>query len=200
VNRAHPVFSRAGCLSGLLLVLGVAVAMAVSGGAIFNPGDLTAHADNATPARPVASHAEIGNDCGLCHAPFAGVTAERCLQCHAGVDQQRVASTGLHGSGEAMQATRCETCHSDHQGRDFDPSAAALAQFDHGGLRFTLARHAQDYAGQTLECAGCHRLGDYDYEPAACVECHGAPSRSLWPSTARRLGWIAWRATTARMR
>jgi hypothetical protein len=173
MNRAHPVFSRWGCLAGVLLVAVVGAAMAVSGGAIFSPGELTAFADNAGPAEPVASHAEIGNDCAACHAPFTGVSAERCQACHESVAGQRAAGTGLHGALPNAQAARCEGCHTDHHGRGFDPSADALERFDHGLVGFSLARHAEDYRGAPLDCAGCHRLADFHFEAAACVECHG---------------------------
>ena len=173
MNRAHPVFSRWGCVAGVLLVVGVGVALAVSGGAIFSPGDLTAFADNAVPVQPVASHAEIGNDCAACHAPFTGITAERCEACHESVASQRAAGTGLHGALPNAQAARCEDCHTDHQGRDFDPSADALERFDHSQVGFSLARHMEDFQGTPLACESCHQLADFQSEPATCLQCHG---------------------------
>ena len=173
MNRAHPLFSRVGCASGVLLVAAVGLAIALTGGAIFSPGALTAFADNPTPAEPVASHAEIGNDCGQCHAPFAGVTTERCEACHATVAQQRATGTGLHGVLPEAEAGECAQCHSDHRGADFDPSAGALNRFDHAALGFSLARHGVDYNGRPLDCAACHRAADFQFEPATCVECHG---------------------------
>ena len=173
MTRIHPVFSRWGCLGGLLLVAGVALAIAVSGGAIFSPGQLTAHADDVVPSMSLASHAEIGNDCAQCHAPFTGITAERCQVCHVGIADERTAGSGLHGALPAAQARRCDGCHTDHQGRDFDPSAAALQQFDHNLVGFTLARHLADFVGSPITCHDCHSSGDYQSEPAACAACHG---------------------------
>ncbi len=172
MKRAHPIFSRWGCLAGLLLVAGVAAALALSGGAIFSPGALTAFADDPVPAQPVASHAEIGNDCAQCHAPFTGITAERCQACHTRVAEQRATGTGLHGALPAAEVSRCADCHTDHHGRDFDPSADALLRFDHTLVGFSLEKHVEDFQGQPLACEGCHRLADFQFEAAACVDCH----------------------------
>lgn len=172
MNRAHPVFSRAGCLGGVVLVLGVLAGIAVSGGALFSPGELTAFADDVVPAQPVASHAEIGNDCRQCHAPFTGISAQRCLACHDRVAQQRASGGGLHGALAAPQAARCDDCHTDHQGRAFDPSTDALLRLDHASLGFSLARHVEDFQGQPLACQGCHQQPDFQFEPVACAVCH----------------------------
>jgi hypothetical protein len=188
MRQAHPIFSRWGCLSGLLLVTGVGLAIAFSGGSIFNPGELTTYADDAVPAQPVGSHAEIGNDCAQCHAPFAGVTASRCQACHTEVAEQRAAGTGLHGALPLAEAGGCAGCHSDHHGRDFNPSEAALLDFDHTLVGFSLVLHAEDFQGQPMACESCHRQVDFAYEPATCLACHGQVETAFIPDHVAAFG------------
>jgi hypothetical protein len=174
LNRQHPLFSPLGCLGGLLLIVGIGVAVFFTGGAIFSPGDLTSLSANAMPLKGFHSHAEFQNNCGLCHTPLAGVTADRCLACHADVGQERATASGLHGKLAAAEANRCQDCHMDHQGRDFNPNLVAFKKFDHAALGFTLDRHIVGYDGAPLDCQSCHTGGQYQFQAASCINCHGA--------------------------
>ena len=171
LSRSHPIFSPIGCLGGLVLLAGIALAVWVTGGAIFSPGELTAHAAEAAPLNGFASHAAFQNDCTQCHAPLAGIDPARCEACHANVAQQRQAGTGLHGTLPAEAAARCQDCHRDHQGRDFDPATSALGTFDHAQVGFALERHLLNFDGAPLACANCHSA-DFAFTPDTCVSCH----------------------------
>ena len=98
ISRPHPLFSRLGCLGGLAVMAGIVIAVAVSGGAIFSPGDLSAHAAEAAEAAPESgftSHADFQNDCGQCHAPLAGLDPARCEACHTDAAQGRFSELAL---------------------------------------------------------------------------------------------------------
>ena len=62
---------------GLLLLSGIAAALAFTGGLAFSPGEVSAEARNHTPLNGQASHVTFETACGQCHAPFTGVSAER---------------------------------------------------------------------------------------------------------------------------
>ncbi|MBL8092918.1 MAG: hypothetical protein JNL73_02025 [Anaerolineales bacterium] len=173
MNRtAHPILSPMGCLGGSVLILGILIAVWLSGGAIFSPGELSVYAEG-HPLKGFATHAEFENDCTQCHAPGAGITAERCEACHTGVAVERRTATGLHGKLESAQSGRCAACHPDHRGRDFNANAHAIRSFDHSVLGFSLARHALGYDNAPLGCENCHTAITFAFEPATCVQCHG---------------------------
>lgn len=172
MSRQHPLFSRLGCLGGLVLILGIVAAIWLTGGEIFSPGLLTAWAEEGKTLQGFQSHAEFEPDCQQCHAPFVGLTAERCEACHTSVQAERAAGQGLHGRLDTDEAAQCGTCHRDHQGRDYNPHTVALKKFDHATIGFSLARHLTDYDATSLECRACHNLPQYDFILARCVDCH----------------------------
>lgn len=171
-NRQHPLFSPVGCLAAVVIVVGLAVAVLVSGGAVFSSGPLTALAANGEPINGFASHAEFENDCGQCHAPFRGVEAVRCENCHANVAVERTTGNGLHGGIPADAVARCEACHTDHKGRDFDTADVALANFDHAATGFALTTHAKLYDGTLFTCDSCHTGEKFALDQQTCTDCH----------------------------
>ena len=168
ISRQDPFVSPVGCFGGLVLIVSIGVAVLVSGGAIFSPGVLTAWAENRTPLKGFASHADFENDCRQCHVPLQGIAPERCENCHSQVGDERVKGIGLHGKLRPEQAARCEACHPDHRGRDLNPAATALKKFDHGLTGFSLARHITSYDGAVLECKACHTGSDFTLDATAC--------------------------------
>lgn len=188
MNRtAHPILSPFGCLGGALLILGILVAVWLSGGAIFSPGPLSVYAEG-KPLKGFATHADFENDCTQCHAPGQGITAERCEVCHTGVAIERRTTTGLHGKLEADQAARCAGCHPDHLGRDFDANAHAIQTFDHAVLGFSLAKHALGYDNTALGCENCHTGLSFMFEPATCVQCHGDHDKAFMADHVKAMG------------
>jgi hypothetical protein len=172
VNRQHPLFSPIGCLTALLLVAGLVIAVLLSGGAVFSPGRLTALAASGAPLDGFASHAEFEIDCSQCHAPFRGVEAARCENCHAGVAAERMSGNGLHAGILAKEVARCGSCHSDHKGRNFDPANVSLANFDHSATSFVLTTHQKLYDGSPFTCKSCHAGGKFAFDEQACIDCH----------------------------
>ncbi|MBI3240783.1 MAG: hypothetical protein HYZ49_00605 [Chloroflexi bacterium] len=172
LGRQHPVLSPVGCLGGLMFIIGVAVALFVSGGAIFSPGELTAYAAQETPIQGFKAHAEFENNCLECHEPLHGLTTERCERCHTDVNEQRTTGTGLHGGMTNTDVADCQSCHRDHQGREFDPNALALKKFDHAAIGFSLAWHYVDYDQSAMKCEACHTETTFTLDAGSCVNCH----------------------------
>jgi hypothetical protein len=171
-GRQHPILSPVSLLSALLLLAGVGGSLWLAGGAAFSPGPLTAQASASRPLGGFASHAAFEHDCEQCHAPWRGVEASRCENCHTEIAAERAAG-GMHGRIEAVD--QCAACHPDHEGRAFDAAAAGAALFDHRAAGFSLQRHFQDYAGAALACESCHTPA-FDLQDGACFECHTAHS------------------------
>jgi len=194
LERQHPIFSPVALISTFVLAVGLGIGVYFTGGAAFSPGELSAVQHGEVMLQGIANHAEIGNDCSQCHTPFVGIEAARCEACHediardrqAGLAQTAVtgpaanqpasqpanpAPIGLHG--RIPNAEDCATCHLEHRGSDYDLKTAAVANFDHNLTRFTLAKHAVDYAERPLDCAACHQEpGAFTVATSACADCH----------------------------
>lgn len=172
VERRHPIFSPVARALTLLLIGALAIAVYLTGGRAFSPGDLSAVNNSGEASGGFHSHAEFGDNCNQCHAPFQGVEANLCETCHLDVAQQRQTATGTHG--RFNNAADCAACHQEHRGSTYDLKADALANFDHELTRFSLIRHEHDYAEQPMACVACH-LQESDFTPvlATCAGCHG---------------------------
>lgn len=165
-----------GCLSpvGLLVALCVVVAVAgytwFKGGGLFNPGPLTAANTRDTTLEGYRSHAEFEDQCTRCHRPWLGVEPARCLDCHTNLRDQIRTGEGLHGKLENPEL--CTGCHTEHQGRTADISAAALTSFSHQQVGFSLARHRRLAVGGPFACVDCHPNAKYEFDQALCKDCH----------------------------
>lgn len=170
-RRSHPFFSRLGCAVAVILALGLALTVRLRGGLPFSPGPLAEAAGQGTALESnFASHAEFEADCEQCHAPWRGIDASRCEQCHQDVARQRAGGPGLHG--HFQEAANCTGCHTDHRGVEASLTTVSPAVFDHDLTTFSLAQHQVDYDGRNLVCRDCHVTGGYTLETADCVTCH----------------------------
>ncbi len=136
---------------------------------VFNPGQVSAKQAVGVELGGFHSHAEFESQCRFCHDPFQADQATQCLDCHKDISTQLAQGDGLHA--RLAQPRACASCHQDHKGRDFDPSQAALASFDHSLTSFPLTgKHG------TLECKQCHSA-DTTFASAKtdCVSCHSEP-------------------------
>ena len=169
MKRQHPIFSPVAIIGTLLLLAGLGIGLYTTGGRAFSPGELSAVGTIGQNLNGYASHADFGEDCGQCHAPFQGIEASRCENCHMTIGEQRTAGMGLHGR---LATADCAICHSEHQGPEFRSAAQALAQFsanDHAALFPLTGGHAP------LECESCHVNEQYVGTPRDCVGCHAEP-------------------------
>ncbi len=158
---------------------------------LFSPGDL---------ARPHANLEGLSH-CTDCHVAGKQLSEERCLECHKELKADVAASKGFHGK-LAPDKRACETCHHDHQGRDYQMVEwpQGKKQFDHGARTgFPLrAKHAE------ADCEKCHdprRITDPKVKqllkdqpkratflglPQTCQSCHFDEHRKQLPLTCEK--------------
>lgn len=164
---------------GIILVLGLLFGEGLYGH--FHkytfPGPLSA----VQAAEPIAtetnqkggfsSHAEFEQECGHCHAPLHCVTDTKCQDCHMEIAEQRGTTTGLHSRLPGVN--ECQTCHTEHQGREASITEFAFHNIDHELLSgFSLANHQWDYENNNMSCKSCHSKGRYGDEALDCLTCH----------------------------
>ena len=171
LKRSNPWTSRLGWLLAVGLLAGLGLSLWVDGGLAFSPGAVTGLAREGVTLQGFKSHAEFEQQCRLCHQPLRATLGELCLACHTEITAEIGSGGGLHARLE--NAARCQVCHSDHRGRDFNPTLAAFETFDHELARFSLAHHQENYDGTQMACTACHDPADYArVADARCLDCH----------------------------
>jgi hypothetical protein len=162
--------NKLGCLSPLALVsfflavLALLVAEILNGNAMFSPGTLH------------AAHAEIGDDCGQCHAPFwsSERMTERCLVCHTEIQAELGDSSTLHGTLVKGANSTCQSCHTEHAGPSAVLTVMDTATFPHAATGFALAAHRTRSPGIPFACSDCHTESISRFDQQTCAECHRA--------------------------
>ncbi len=121
------------------------------------------------PGDVISGHAKFEAQCDKCHSSFdKSAMTNLCLDCHDDIRADRNSKTGFHGQSPQASVKSCNTCHTDHLGRDADIIAIAIDAFSHEWTRFPLeGKHT------TLACTSCHAEGTKfrDAEPV-CASCH----------------------------
>lgn len=121
------------------------------------------------PGPVIAGHADIESDCKQCHTAFKRERQrDLCIDCHEDVGADIAAGTGFHGRDESAGQDKCSSCHTDHEGRDFEVVDLDTEAFDHTLTDFSLlGKHAE------TACEDCHAPADkYREAPQACFGCH----------------------------
>lgn len=191
IVKASGWFLGCGTTFALLICLvGITI---VAGGTPFNAGPLSAqNLQNHPPIAGFASHADFEPHCDLCHAPFRGPDAARCVECHTSVRDQLSAANGLHGTLRNPQY--CAACHSEHKGRAANLTNVSLASFSHNQFGFTLTRHQRDFSGGMLNCRSCHTFSTQANKPdsqavlASCLDCHAHQDATFVANHRREMG------------
>ncbi len=116
------------------------------------------------PGELVEAHQRTGNDCFSCHQPFGGLPNDKCIACHplAEIGNDTLLSVRPTLFHEALGATDCVDCHSDHMGRNADITM--------GGFEHTLVP-----ASTLADCNRCHaKPADELHKelPDKCASCH----------------------------
>ncbi len=180
MKRQHPLFSSLGLLFTAILLAALVLMVWRSGGRAFSPGALSAKKAPGIVMNGFASHAEFETQCSLCHAPLETTQDVLCEACHTEVKAQIYSLSGAHG--KIADVNRCAVCHSDHQGRDFDPTNSAMADFDHTMTSFSLEWHQVNYETALMDCEACHTVtGEFKSDVAKCFDCHDVHDHQFMP-------------------
>lgn len=131
----------------------------------------------ASPGPLSAVHAawDQPDGCEKCHLPTKGLSNNLCLNCHEPIKKRLRAKSGYHGT----LTGKCETCHSEHHGREHSLIDLDEKRFDHSKARFALSgKHLG------LPCEACHAVkkGERQIQkrffiglPTRCDGCHVSP-------------------------
>jgi len=171
MKRANPFGSPAGFVLTFLFFVGLSVWLWRGRGLAFSPGEVSEKSSPGIQIQGYSSHAEFEKQCRLCHEPLSSTLAEKCVECHTNVGEQMTKEEGLHGHMDLMAG--CHFCHTEHRGRQFDPSLAAQSLFDHSTTLFSLNWHQIGYDAQSIDCHSCH-TGELAHgaPDTACADCH----------------------------
>lgn len=111
---------------------------------LFSPGPL---------ARPHEKLEGIKN-CTQCHPAGEQLSPQTCLECHTELKGRWEKGAGYHGRLPAEKKNACESCHHEHQGKDF-----ALVSWGQGGKKgfdHKLSGWPLEGAHVKPECNDCH--------------------------------------------
>jgi hypothetical protein len=128
-----------------------------------------------SPGKLSQAHASLEGsaNCLKCHQPGKGVAPSRCLDCHTALGARIAARQGLHARPGHQ---KCETCHNEHHGREFQLvywGKAGPSAFDHRQTGFPL-----EGAHAAQGCRECHRPA-FLRNPPALKSGRANPSRTF---------------------
>ena len=121
------------------------------------------------PGPLITGHEDYESDCESCHSAFEEQEMSvLCQDCHEEIAFDRNSATGFHGQSPLASTDSCESCHTDHEGRDVDITGLVSENFNHDFTRFELLG-----AHEPLDCATCHDADIvYRDAPSDCSGCH----------------------------
>ena len=138
------------------------------------------------------------DNCSKCHGFDQKLSSEKCLACHTFLAERIQAGKGLHARPDYE---KCEVCHVEHQGRDFELIfwKKGIKNFYHSETGYKLeGKHSQldcrachqarnnqasgrltalkkdlnrTFLGLSRECVTCH-VDEHRGQFAACLNCH----------------------------
>jgi hypothetical protein len=171
INNLKPWQSHTGIVLTVLLLGVLGFSIWKDRGLAFSPGPVTGMQREGLILQGFKSHSEFEKECRYCHLPLEATLGEMCLICHVEIANQANTDTGIHGQIENV--IKCQACHIDHKGRDFDPTLAAIKFFDHTVTQFSLAFHEVNYDATPMACDACHIQDDYTVvDDTSCRDCH----------------------------
>lgn len=115
------------------------------------------------------AHAEYEESCNVCHLSFHKEDQTAlCLDCHEEIAADVDKGTGFHGISPDVAGATCKSCHTEHEGLEFDIVKFDATTFDHALTDYPLMG-----AHKTTECAECHKPDKkYREAPSGCYACH----------------------------
>lgn len=171
MNRPLGCFTGTALIASLLTVFVSVSAAFITSNGVFNPGGLNA-IEGDRQLGGVGNHADLSGMCGSCHAPFWGKEgmADRCVDCHAGVQKEISSGSGLHGEFEGIE--NCRYCHPEHRGANAPLTEYGQLRSEHENLGFSLAGHRSNGKGGDFQCQDCHAQSLTSFEGDTCFTCH----------------------------
>ncbi len=152
-----------------LSALRVALAAALLGLLCAGPAVAQGLGGFVSPGPLATDHADLDSilKCTECHTAGSGISTGKCMDCHERVQEQVQTGKGFH----AELGDECHSCHSDHQGRDFELIQLTEDTFNHQATGFALS------GKHKIECKECHKEAPEDYTnlSQACESCHDEP-------------------------
>ena len=136
------------------------------------------------PGKLIQAHAKVEDDCKQCHVKFDRAAQSRlCQDCHKEVGADVRAKTGFHGR---LKPQPCNSCHTDHKGRDAQIVNLDRQRFDHAQTDFLLrGKHTsvacekchvsgKKFSEASMQCSVCHRKDDTHKGALGtqCADCH----------------------------
>ena len=137
-------------------------------------GTAAAQEVRVSPGPLTRAHASLEGvtNCGRCHEPGVGVSAVKCLTCHAPIKSRIAARKGVHRSVGAA----CTPCHREHGGVDADLRRIDVQVFDH--LAETGFPLEGQHAKLTATCKSCHKERSFLAARPVCQSCHADPHKA----------------------
>ncbi len=154
----------------------------------LSPGDLSGS----------HSYLEGISNCTQCHVLGNKISNDKCLECHKEILNRINLQKGYHSSAD-VRGKQCFTCHSEHNGKNFQLIRFDETKFDHSltGYSLSIPHAKQDckachvskfitdpklkikkttYLGVNPECLNCH--ADYHMRTlsSSCLSCHNPDS------------------------
>jgi len=136
------------------------------------------------PGDVIEGHAKYEQSCNKCHDRFDKKKQKaKCLDCHKKVRHDVNKRIGYHGRKSVVRTQECNTCHTEHKGRNADVVKLNKLTFDHQFTDFKLRGEHRK-----IECDNCHKpKKKYREAPRACYSCHKNES----PHKESKMGKIA---------
>ncbi len=144
------------------------------------------------PGKVIQGHAKYEDDCSQCHVKFDRQAQDGlCKSCHKDVGADVKARTGFHGRSKPQA---CNSCHTDHKGRNAKIVDLDKKTFDHALTDYRLrGKHeavdcvkchvaGKKYREAPLDCNSCHRKDDV-HKGGLGVKCADCHSESSWKET-----------------
>src|SRR5450830_250980 len=136
------------------------------------------------PGKVIQGHAKLEDECKQCHVKMARqAQSGLCMDCHKEVGADMRSKTGFHGR---QKPQACNSCHTDHKGREAQIASFDKKKFDHTQTDFQLrGKHqplacdkchvsGKKYGEASLQCNVCHKKDDTHKGSlgAKCADCH----------------------------
>jgi hypothetical protein len=121
------------------------------------------------PGELIQGHAKYEDNCSECHESFSKTDQSKlCMSCHKDIALDVKKQKGFHGKSKIANNRKCDSCHTDHKGRDANIVLMDTETFNHKLTDFPLSgKHAQ------TKCTSCHKANKkYSEAPSNCYSCH----------------------------